>query len=81
MLGWVALQANFYFGLDKIGWKINLHQTGNENEIEPLTSENANVNHTGKILGGGGGIVSSHNSYHAEQGDLHYDRTSVVACY
>ena len=33
--------------------------TGNENEIEPLTSENANVNHTGKILGGGGNCVQS----------------------
>lgn len=65
-----------------VNLKYHTHQTGNENEIEPLTSENANVNHTGKILGGGGGgIVSSHNSCHAEQGDLHYDRTSVVACY
>lgn len=37
-----------------VNLKYHTHQTGNENEIEPLTSENANVNHTGKILGGGG---------------------------
>ena len=38
-----------------VNLKYHTHQTGNENEIEPLTSENANVNHMGKILGGGGG--------------------------
>ena len=70
-MGRVASQTNFYFGLKKIGWKIKLHQTGNENKIELRRShfnkwKCKRQSHKGNFSGE---IVFSHDTCHVAEQD------------